>query len=71
MSTASAQLQAYYTITSRDGTNIVLTKATSPGERPGSPALPTTITIAHGGDTATWGTTTDGRRYSLGVDIAG
>jgi hypothetical protein len=71
MSTASAQQQAYYTITGRDGTNVTLTKATSPAERPGSVALPTTITIAHGGDTTFWGTVAESRRYSVGVDLAG
>jgi hypothetical protein len=71
MSTASAQKQAYYTITGRDGANVTLTKATSPGERPADVALPTTITIAHGNDTTFWGTVAEARRYSVGIDLAG
>jgi hypothetical protein len=71
MSTASAQIQAYYTVTGRDGTNVTLTKETTPAGRPGDVVLPATLTVAHGGDSTFWGTATDGKRYSLGVDLAG
>ncbi len=66
MSTASAQVNAKYQVTGRDGTNLTLTRVGQ--NHPTDVQLPDTLTVAHGNNTTFWGTTTDGSFYVVGVD---